>query len=103
MKQGIKKAVRTFRHLNPQWSLIGPSIPNETPLNHQKVATITNAQIPKAMDLFLCERRGVVNTKWSRTWASIRTEKYNVGSCMKYQNANCFCEKGKCIHSDGYM
>lgn len=38
----------TFLHNKPQWSLIGPSIPHATPLNHQKLATITKATTPNA-------------------------------------------------------
>ena len=71
---------RTERHLSPQCSLMGPSMPNETPLNHQKQARMVKTLTPKTTRLVRGESRRAVKTKWSRRCASMRTEKYSVGS-----------------------
>ena len=70
----------TFRQSKPLWSLIGPSTPNAKPLNHQNVATIENAQIPKQIALVFVVYRLDEKMKWSRRCPSISTEKYSVGS-----------------------
>jgi len=61
--------------------LIGPSIPNAIPLNHQNVPTIKNAHTPKQMALVFVVYRCEEKMKWSSRWPNMRTEKYNVGSC----------------------
>lgn len=69
------KRRRTSRHCSPQWSLIGPSIPNATPLNHQNENTIELVQTPKTIHFVRSLSRREENTKWSIRWASMRTEK----------------------------
>jgi len=66
---------RTLRHKRPLCSAMGPSMPNDTPLNHQKQNKIEPAHIPNAMAFVLSTRRREEKMKWSSRCASMITAK----------------------------
>ena len=70
----------TFLQPSPQCSLIGPSMPNDTPLNHQKHAKMVNAMPPNVYSFVFSEKRRDEKMKWSSICPSISTAKYSVGS-----------------------
>ena len=84
-----KEMERTLRHPTPQYSLMGPSTPNASPRNHQKLATMPNAKTPKTIHLVRSLHRREVNTKWSKRCAVINTAKYRVGSCNQEEVRDC--------------
>jgi hypothetical protein len=73
----------TLRHKRPLCSLIGPSMPKATPLNHQKHNTMEPAHTPNEIALVRCVQRREEKMKWSRRCANMSTAKYRVGSCME--------------------
>ena len=60
---GTYKKAHTFLHCNLLWSLIGPMMPNDTPLNHHHEAVMVNAMTPNTIPLVLVLKRLDEKTK----------------------------------------